>query len=66
MSINLEDIEDVAKEPSGGQNLKDRFFGGGLRDRLRIECAGGSSELFVVSNLPRVINEITTILNDME
>lgn len=62
VSIELNTIEKVSKESSGGRGLKDSLFGGGLRDRLRIDINDQNTELFVVSNLSTVRDEINTIV----
>lgn len=62
MSIDLDSIKKVSTESSGGRGLKDTLFGGGLRDRLRIDINDQTTELFVVSNLSTVKEEIYTII----
>lgn len=39
------------------KNIRD-LFGGGLRDRLKIELQDGSTELFVINKLNEVIEQI--------
>jgi hypothetical protein len=58
ISIELTAIESVSKESRGGKGWKDTIFGGGLRNRLRIDVNENATELFVVSDLSTVIDEI--------
>lgn len=61
-SIELNAVEKVSKESSGGRSLRDTLFGGGLRDRLRIDVDDQTTELFVVSNLSTVKDDINTVI----
>jgi hypothetical protein len=45
-------VRAVGTEPKSGG------LGGGMRDRLRIEVAGGGVELFVVKDLDRVVDNL--------
>lgn len=60
VTIELDAVEKVSKESRGGRSLKDTFFGGGLRNRLRIDVNDQTTELLVVSNLSTVLDEINT------
>lgn len=62
VSIDLDNITKVSTESSGGRGLKDTLFGGGMRDRLRIGINDQTAELFVVSKLSKVKDEIKTII----
>ncbi|MBQ6639698.1 MAG: hypothetical protein IJH84_01545 [Saccharopolyspora sp.] len=55
-SIPLAAITEVGKQPRT-LNLR-AAYNGGLRTRLRIDCADGSTELFVLNKLDQVITEI--------
>ncbi len=57
-SVPLEAITEVGKQPRT-LNLQ-AAFNGAMRTRLRIDCADGSAELFVLNKLDQVITEIRT------
>ena len=54
--VSLDEIDFVGVQPAGGDT-----FGGGLRDRLRIEHANGI-ELFVVNKLNHVITSLQALI----
>ncbi len=56
MTFPLQDLHEIGTQPSGGD-----FFGGGMRDRLRLVHRSGM-ELFVVNKLPVVIENIERLL----
>lgn len=52
-SMELDQIATVDKQEKGGD-----IFSGGIKDRLRVTLKNGEIELFVVSNLDKVIEEL--------
>lgn len=61
--IVLDNIESVGVEKKGSGSMKDTLKGGGLRDRLRIKLDDGTQELFVVSNLDEIVEELNRVVN---
>lgn len=56
--VDLDAIATVTTESRGGRGIVDTLFGGGLRERLRVETVDDAVELFVVSDLPAVVETI--------
>ncbi len=58
-SVSLEDIETVDTEPRLTGGFLDTLFGGGLRNRLRIDLVDESADLFVVNDLGTAVTVLT-------
>lgn len=56
--VPLNEIADISVQNAGGDT-----FGGGLRNRLRINLKNGSSELFVINRLDEVIDKLKAHVN---
>lgn len=63
LQIPVDKIANVGVEKKFNRGLKDALKGGGLRDRLRIELVGGEEELFVVSNVNEVVEDVQMLIN---
>lgn len=61
LRIPVEDIVGVGVEEKFGGGIRDTLSGGGLRDRLRIERKDGREELFVVSEVTELADEIRAV-----
>lgn len=62
LRIPVENIASVGVEKKFSNGLKDTLTGGGLRDRLRIQRKDNREELFVVSGVSELADEIRTVV----
>jgi hypothetical protein len=62
VAVQVEEIETVGKKKKHSGGIFDTLFAGGLGDRLRIQRTDGTEELFVVSNLDEVIDELNQLI----
>jgi len=64
VSTPFEDILNVGVEEKFSGGFRETVFGGGLRDRLRIEMKDGTKELFVVNNLDELVAELEILVDE--
>lgn len=64
VNISFDDIVDVGVEEKFSGGFRETVFGGGLRDRLRIEMEDGTEELFVLNNLGEVVSELEILADE--
>jgi hypothetical protein len=62
VAVQVEEIDTIEKKKKYTGGIFDTLFAGGLRDRLRIQRIDGTEELFVVSNLDEVIDELNQLI----
>ncbi|MBC7797026.1 MAG: hypothetical protein H7Z37_09145 [Pyrinomonadaceae bacterium] len=57
----LRNVRQIGVLKKGGD-----VFGGGLRDRLRIDLRDGQTELFVVNNLTKIVERLRSTIIEKE